>query len=119
VAASASAATLGVGGGAAWSVLRVGDGAHALELGARLDVLAMQHALVQDASGVAVRRARWLTAVDLVAEAVWPLARHLDLAFGAGGEIALGSTEVTVGGQPVDHIPVGRAIAELGVRVPF
>ena len=118
-AASASAATLGVGGGAAWRVLRVGEGVHALELGARLDVLAMQHALAQDDGGATVRRARWLTAVDLVAEAVWPLARHLDLMIGAGGEIALGPTEVTVGGQPVDHIPVGRAIAELGVRVPF
>jgi hypothetical protein len=118
-AASASVATLGVGGGAAWRVLRVGEGAHALDLGARLDVLAMQHALAQDDGGSTVRRARWLTAIDLVAEAAWPLARHLDLMIGAGGEIALGPTEVTVGGRPVDHIPVGRTIAELGVRVPF
>lgn len=118
-AASASASTLGAGGGAAWRILRVGHGAHALDLGTRLDVLAMQHSLAQDNGGTTVRRSRWLTAVDLVAEAAWPLARHLDLAIGAGAEIALGPTSVTVGGQPVDHIPVGRAIAELGVRVPF
>jgi hypothetical protein len=118
-AASASAATLGAGGGAAWRVLRVGEGAHGLDLGTRLDVLAMQLALTQNEGGATVRRSRWLTAVDLVVEAVWPLARHLDLAVGAGAEIASGPTAVTVGGQPVDHIPVGRAIAELGVRVPF
>jgi hypothetical protein len=123
-AASASAATLGLGGGAAARLLRVGEGARALDLGARLDVLAMQHALTQDEGGAVgggstVRRARWLTAVDVVAEAAWPLARHLDLAVGAGAEIAMGPTAVTVGGRPVDHIPVGRAIAELGVRVPF
>jgi hypothetical protein len=118
-AASASAATLGVGGGVAWRALRTGEGAHALALGARVDILAMQHALTQDDAGVTVRRSRWLTAFDVVAEGAWPLARHLDIVVGVGGEVASGPTEITVGGRPADHIPVGRGIAELGVHVPF
>jgi hypothetical protein len=118
-AASASAATFGVGGGASWRLLRIGAHPHALDVGARVDVLAMQHALAEDAAGTTVRRSRWLTAVDLIAEVAWPLARHLDLAAGVGGELAAGPTAITVGGTPVDHIPVGRVVAELGVRVPF
>jgi hypothetical protein len=118
-AASASATTLGVGGGAAWRLVRLGPGPRALALGARVDVLAMRHALAQNDGGVTVSRSRWLTAVDLIAEATWPLARRLELDVGVGGEIASGPTEVTVGGRPVDHIPAGRTIAELGVHVPF
>jgi hypothetical protein len=118
-AASATAMTLGVGGGVAARIVRVGTSAHGLEFGARADVLALQVALSEDAGGTSIRRSRWLTAVDLVAEVAWSLDPHFALTAGAGAEIAAGPTSVTVGGTPVDTIPVGRAVGEIGVRVPF
>jgi hypothetical protein len=118
-AASATAMSLGAGGGLAVRVAQVGGGVHPLELGARADVLAMQIGLAQDAGGTQVWRSRWLTAVDLLAEAAWPLGPHFALAAAVGVEVTTGPTSVTVGGAPVDTIPVVRAIAELGVRIPF
>jgi hypothetical protein len=116
---SATSATFGFGGGATWRVLRFGADPHALEVGGRVDVLATQIALSEDIGGTTVRRSRWLTAVDLLAEAAWPLGSHFELTGAVGGEIAAGTTAITVGGLPVDHIPVGRGVAELGVRIPF
>jgi hypothetical protein len=118
-AASATAMTLGVGGGIAARIVRVGTPAHGLELGVRADVLALQIDLSEDAGGTSIRRSRWLTAVDVVAEAAWSLDPHFAITAGAGAEIAAGPTSVTVGGTPVDTIPVGRAVGELGVRIPF
>jgi hypothetical protein len=116
---SASSATIGFGGGATWRAFRFGGDAHALEVGGRVDVLATQIALSEDMGGTTVRRSRWLTAVDLLAEAAWPLGNHFELTGAVGGEIADGTTAVTVGGTPVDHIPIGRGVVELGVRIPF
>ncbi len=120
-AASASASTFGVGGGvaAAAPCERARVPTHSRSVRESTSSRCCTCAMTQDDAGVAVRRSRWLTAFDVVAEVAWPLARHLDIVVGAGGEVASGPTEVTVGGRPVDHIPVGRGIAELGVHVPF
>jgi hypothetical protein len=118
-AASASAATIGVGGGASFRALRLTGKGLNLEAGLRVDVLAMQIALAQDVGSTSVRRSRWLTAVDLLAEVALPLQSHFALIAAAGAEIAAGPTTVTVGGAPVDDIPMGRVVAELGVRIPF
>jgi hypothetical protein len=117
--ASATSSTVGLGGGAAWRIVRWGPGAHAPSLGVRADLLAMEHTLAQTAGGATIRRSRWLTAVDLMVEGAWPLARHFGLSASVGAELAAGPTAVTVGGAPVDHIPVGRVVAELGVGIPF
>jgi hypothetical protein len=118
-AASASAASFGAGGGVAIRVLRVSGKGLNFEAGLRGDVLAMQLALSQDVAGTTLHRSRWLTSVDLLAEVAWPLANHFALMAAGGAEIAAGPTTVTVGGTPVDHIPVGRVVAELGVRIAF
>jgi hypothetical protein len=118
-AASASAATIGMGGGASFRALRLSGKGLNLEAGLRVDVLAMQIALSQDVGSTSVRRSRWLTAVDFLAEVAWPLQSHFALMAAGGAEIAAGPTTVSVGGAPVDHIPTGRVVAELGVRIPF
>jgi hypothetical protein len=118
-AASATAASIGVGGGASYRVLRINGKGLNLEAGLRVDVLAMQLAFSEDVAGTTVQRSRWLTAVDVLAELAWPLASHLTLLTSGGVEIAAGPTTITVGGTPVDHIPVGRVVAELGVRIAF
>jgi hypothetical protein len=117
--ASATSTTIAFGAGGAWRVIRIRSGNGPVDLGLRADVLAMQHALTQDAAGVTLRRARWLTAADLLMEGAWWVNDHLELAVGAGVEIATGPTAITVGGVQVDHIPVGRMLGELGVRIPF
>ena len=117
--ASATSTTIAFGGGGAWRVVRIRSGNGPVDLGLRADVLAMQHALTQDAAGVTLRRARWLTATDLMIEGAWWVNDHLELAAGVGAEIATGPTAITVGGVQVDHIPVGRMLGELGVRIPF
>jgi hypothetical protein len=114
-AAAASVVTLAVGGGVSGRVLRVRLGGRLLDVGLRADALAMDLEL----SRAGVHRSRWLSAFDLLAEASWPIGPHFEIAVGVGAEVAAGPTEVAVAGVPVDHIPVGRTVAELGVRFPF
>jgi hypothetical protein len=116
--ASASSSTLAVGAGVAWRVARLGH-REPVEWGLRVDVLGMQHALAQNDGGAVVRRSRWVTACDLVVEGAWSFTQHFGLEAAVGAELAAGTTAVTVGGATVDHIPVGRIVAELGVRSTF
>ena len=118
-AAAASSFTLAAGGGLVWRIARLGTGSRPLELGLRADVLAMQIALEQDVAGASVRRARWMTAFDGVLEGAWSLASHFEVTAGVGAELVAGPTSVNVGGTTVDDIPVGRMVADLGVRIPF
>jgi hypothetical protein len=116
--ADAASFDVAVGGGVAVRIARIGRG-RPIEVGARADLLAKELTVVQSLGGGSIRRSRWLTAADLVLEGAWPLTGSIDVAAAAGAEITAGSTAVTVGGTTVDHIPVGRGIAELGVRYRF
>jgi len=90
----------------------------ALELGARAEVVVLQHA-VSRRQLVETTHARWLTAADLVIEAGWALGPHAGLFVGIGAELAFGTTAVRVGGIPAANIPPARGIGEVGVRFRF
>jgi hypothetical protein len=118
-AASASSSTLAAGGGLVWRIARFGGHSRPLEVGVRADALAMEVALTQGTAGMAVRRARWLTAFDAVLEGACSIASHFDVTAGVGAELVAGPTSVRVGRTTVDDIPLGRMVADLGVRLQF
>ena len=116
--AAASSTTTALGGGVSFRALRT-SGVWPLELGVRADLLAVEQLVAREALGSTLRRSRWITAADVYVEGAWRLGEPISLVAAVGAEVAFGSTDVTVGGQSVAHIPPGRVLVELGVRVHF
>jgi hypothetical protein len=106
--------TLFVGAGPAY---RIAIG-RTLELGARTDLLLLQHAAARNRP-VETTHARWIGAADLVLEAGWSLGPHAGICAGVGAELAFGTTTLNVGGMPVADIPPVRGVGELGARFRF
>ncbi len=108
------------GGGLAFRPAQAAGARHPFGLGLAIEVLAIYHDLYhRDVSGQTLHRSRMMPALSAIVEGSWAVERSWDACVGLGAEIASGSTDVFVAGQPVAAIPPVRLVGQVGLRLHF
>jgi hypothetical protein len=118
----ARATTIRIGGGLALRLARFGNpgsGGQPVDIGVRVDVLALRHAVTRDFAGSPTSHSRFVSGADALVEVAWRVAPRVSLGGAGGLEAAFGTTALAVGGAPRAEIPALRALLEMGVRVRF
>lgn len=117
---SAAGADLSIGRlgvGLAWKAMET-NGPHPVSLGARVDVLALQHTAMRTDDPTS-RGSRWLPGADFVVEASWVFAPGFAASAAPGAEVSFGSTRVFVDNERAASIPTVSFVGELGLRFAF
>jgi hypothetical protein len=94
--------------------------AHPFGLGVTLEGVAIHHDLFhRSLNGEDLRQGRLLPGVTGGVEGTWAFSRAFDACLGVGGEVAFGTTDVSVAGRRVATIPAVRLMGQGGVRLHF
>ena len=89
-------------------------------LGLILEAVAIYHSLSHRAvDGDNLRQGRLIGGAAVGLEGEWAIGRSFDLCLGLGGEVAVGSTDVTVATHRIATIPALRITSQLGLRRHF